>query len=245
LDAQPEVFMEPGSLVTDDGTVLPPDPAEQQLRALYAVPPTTTMRLSMIQGADRGAVGLDGTSRSLNGPEDLRILRVARSWADVVIVGANTARTEGYGDIRLSPELQAARVASGLSPLPDLAIVTRNGRVPEGLDPERTWLISNEWGRAKDLDGPLARRVLIAGKREVDLGRAFNLLVASGYRRLLCEGGPQLARRFLDLKVVRDFCLTTSPRPAGRSPKVPPVPRYLSLEHRLTGGGFTIERWGL
>lgn len=237
--------MEPGSLVTDDGVVLPPEPAESVLRPMYEVPATTTLRLSMIQAADRMAVGLDGTSRSLNGPEDLRILRVTRSWADVVVVGAQTARTEGYEDIRLGQELQAARVAAGLTPLPDLAIITRNGRVPEGLDPQRTWLITNEWGRARDLEGPLADRVLVAGRKEVDFGRAFNLLVTAGYRRLLCEGGPQVARGFLDLGVVREFCLTTSPRPSSRGPKVPPVPKHLSLLHTLTGGGFTIERWGV
>jgi hypothetical protein len=88
--------MERGSLLTEDGVLLPPDPSEAVLRALYEIEERPSVRLSMIQAPDHGAVGVDGKSGTLNGPEDLRILRVTRSWADVVIVGAQTARVEGY-----------------------------------------------------------------------------------------------------------------------------------------------------
>ena len=237
--------MEPGSLVTEDGLVLPPDPAETALRPLYEVDDGYGMRLSMIQAADRMAVGLDGTSRTLNGPEDLRILRVTRSWADIVIVGAQTARSEGYGPIRLGPELISARVASGLDPLPDLAIVTRNGKLPPGLDPERTWIFTTEWGRAVTIEGPLRERVITRGATTFDVPAMIAFLRVAGYRRLLCEGGAALARMALAQAAVTDFCLTTSPRPSSRGPKVPPVPARMVKRHTLTGNGYTMERWEL
>lgn len=236
--------MEPGSLVTEDGEVIPPDPAERRLRELYARDDSMRIRLSMIQATDRMAVGLDGTSRTLNGPEDLRILRVTRSLADVVIVGAQTVRTEGYGDIRLGPELTAAREAAGKERLPDLAIVTRNGRgLPQDLDPDRTWIFTTEWGRAVNMTGPLARRVLTVGRNAIEVPKIIAHLCNMGHRQLLSEGGPALARILLASHLVNDFCLTTSPRPSSRGPKVPPVPPRMYKLHTLTGNGYTMQRF--
>lgn len=236
--------MEPGSLITEDGEVIAPDPAERRLRELYGRPESMGIRLSMIQAADRMAVGLDGTARTLNGPEDLRILRVTRSLADVVIVGAQTVRVENYGDIRLGPELVAAREASGQHRLPDLAIITRNGRnLPQDLDPSRTWIFTTEWGRAVNIQGPLAKRVFTVGRNEIDVARIVGYLWTAGHRQLLCEGGPAVARLVLGAHLVNDFCLTTSPRPSSRGPKVPVVPPRMERTHRLSGGGFVMERW--
>ncbi|MES1170935.1 MAG: dihydrofolate reductase family protein [Actinomycetota bacterium] len=235
--------MEPGSLVLEDGTVLPPDPAETVLRPLYSIEERSSVRLSMIQASDRMAVGLDGTSRSLNGPEDHRILRVARSWADVVIVGAQTARVEGYGDIPMGPDFTEARLHDGMLWPPDLAIVTRNGRVPEGLDPLRTWIFTTEWGRAVNMKGPLAKRVIPVGKNEIDVFKIIGFLRMGGHRRILCEGGPALARLFLAQHAVSDYCLTTSPKPSSRGPKVPPVPERMQRAHALSGNGYVMERW--
>jgi len=235
--------MEPGSLVTEDGRVLLPDPAERELRPLYAIDDRSGIRLSMIQSTDRGAVGLDGTSRTLNGPEDLRILKVTRSWADVVIVGAQTARVEDYKDIRIGPELASARSTDGFLWSPDLAIVTRNGRIPEGLDPLRTWIFTTEWGRAVSMEGPFRTRVFTVGRNEIEIPRILGLLRLAGHRRLLCEGGPALARLCLASALVSDFCLTTSPKPSSKGPKVPPVPERMTLRHTLHGNGFVMQRW--
>lgn len=235
--------MEPGSLVTEDGVVLPPRPSEAELRPLYEIGDRPSVRLSMIQAPDHGAVGIDGKSGTLNGPEDLRVLKVTRSWADVVIIGARTARIEGYGNIRLGPELTAAREASGFSRLPDLALITRSGRVPDGLDPTRTWIFTTEAGHAAVMGGPLASRVFTVGTEAVDATAIVATLWDAGRRRMLCEGGPAVAEMFIDANLVSDFCLTTSPHPSGPGPVVPPVPASLRRELVLTGNGYTMERW--
>ncbi|MGC4174113.1 dihydrofolate reductase family protein [Demequina sp.] len=235
--------MEPGSLVAPDGSVLTPERAETALRALYAVP-TPWVRVSMIQSVDGRAAGADGSSRSLNGEEDLRILRVARSWADVVLVGAETARAEEYGDVRLRPEFVRARAGVFRRPLPDLAIVTRSGDVPEDLDPERTWLVTCEDAPAAELAEEWGDRVIVAGDRDVDPSLMLSGLARRGLTRVLCEGGPQLASLLLDADAVDDYCLTTSPARGGAdAPAVPPVPAGWALAHTLAGNDFRMERW--
>ncbi|MDH6533026.1 hypothetical protein M2119_001263 [Aurantimicrobium minutum] len=71
------------------------DKSDQALRDIYAWPDTQTFRLNLLATPD-GIVGPDGTSHSLTNPEDRRILRAIRAEADVVIVGAESVRTEGW-----------------------------------------------------------------------------------------------------------------------------------------------------
>jgi riboflavin biosynthesis pyrimidine reductase len=233
-----EEGMEPGTLVLEDGTVLPPDPAESVLRELYALDEDLSVRLSMIRAGDGSAVGPDGTSRSLNGPEDLRILRVTRSWADVVIVGGRTALAEAYRDIRLGAALTEARVADGYLWPPHIAIVSRSGDIPEGLDPQTTLVLTTA-------DAPAASHPLavIVGDAEPQGALVVERLAARGYSRLLCEGGPNVAALLVGTGLVTDYCLTTSPLPPGDGPQVPAVPEGARLLHSLAGAGYVMERW--
>jgi len=64
--------MEPGSLVTEDGEIIAPDPAERRLRELYRRSATKAMRVSMIRAADGSAVGRDGTARRCSEPATSR-----------------------------------------------------------------------------------------------------------------------------------------------------------------------------
>src|SRR5680860_1163984 len=110
-----------------------PEPGHlDPLGLVYAHHPGV-LRLGMIASADGRASGPDGSSRSLNGPADHRILRLLRAQADVVLVGGATARNEHYTDVPLPAEAAAG---------PDLAIVSHNGAIPDGLDPQRTWLVT-------------------------------------------------------------------------------------------------------
>jgi riboflavin biosynthesis pyrimidine reductase len=93
------------------------------------------------------------------------------------------------------------------------------------------------------MDGPLASRVFTVGADEVDAAAIVATLWDAGRRRMLCEGGPAVARMFIDSNRVSDFCLTTSPHPAGAGPRVPPVPASLHREFVLAGSGYTMERW--
>lgn len=231
-------------MTVPEGATIAADSGEPKLRRLYAHP-TGVVRLGMIASADKKASGPDGSSRSLNGPEDLRILRTLRSVADVVLVGANTARSESYTDIRLPGALADARDNLGQPGAPDLAIVTYSGDIPEGLDPDRTWIVTTEDSpAARGAHGSWKSRVITAGKSSLDPQYIVDGLSHRGLKAVLCEGGPALAQLMLARGVVHEYCLTHSPRAGGDdSPLVPPVPADMALRHRLDGGGFVMERW--
>jgi len=229
---------------TDTGAVIAPDPAETELRRLYHQWPSS-VRLGLIRSSDGKAAGPDGSSRSLNGPEDLRILLTLRSWADVVVVGARTARRERYGDITLSRELQLARSAHNDHELPALAIVTGSGTLPPNLNPETTWIITTAAAPAMTrMSAQWRSRLIIAGGDQLSPRTAMQQLEALGMSRVLCEGGPELANALLSRRVITDYCLTLSPLEGGpNAPAIPDVPDGFRREHRLEGGGFAMERW--
>lgn len=217
----------------------PPEPGESALRDLYAHA-AGTVRVGMIAAADGSATGADGTSRSLNGPADLRILLVLRSLADVVLVGAQTARTESYRDITLPRDLAEARAARGMPPVPALAVVTHTGELPPGLSPERTWLITTSQSPAARLGGAWASRILLAGDDRWNPQATIAGLHERGLHRVLCEGGPRVAGQCAAAGLVDDWCLTTSPRQGAGAP----VPTFDGvLSHRLHSDGFRMERW--
>ena len=79
----------------------------------------------MVGGLDRSsAVG--GRVSELSDPPDQQLFLRMRSFADVVMVGAQTVGQEGYGPVRLTETQLAARRRSGKRPNPVLAVVTRS-----------------------------------------------------------------------------------------------------------------------
>jgi riboflavin biosynthesis pyrimidine reductase len=66
------------------------------------------VRVNMISSLD-GAIAVRGRSGTLGGPPDRRLFMVLRSLADVIVVGAGTMRTEGYGPAHLDDGLRASR----------------------------------------------------------------------------------------------------------------------------------------
>jgi riboflavin biosynthesis pyrimidine reductase len=219
------------------------DGLDVELAALYPHEPGV-VRLNLIS-ADGAAAGPDGSSRSINGPDDLRVLRVVRRAADVVLVGARTARAEWYTDIPMRPAAQELRIAAGLSPRPHLAIVTHTGELPEGLDPATTWILTSAHSpAARTASGPWAERVVVAGEQEWDPELTVEALAARGLTRIVCEGGPQIAGRLLEADLVDEYCLTRSPLMGGDyAPRVPEPSRRLHLAHRIEADGFAMERW--
>ncbi len=212
-----------------------PEPGHlDPLGLVYAHPPGV-MRLGMITSADGRVAGPDGSSRSLNGPADHRILRLLRAQADIVLVGGATARNEHYTDIPLPAE-----AATG----PDLAIVSHDGAIPAGLDPQRTWVVTTSQAPAA-LDSPVpADRVIIAGDDALDSHALTAAFAARGLSKILCEGGPTLASWLLAANAVDDICLTRSAvSSGGNQPALPRIPTCFALTRRLEGGAFTMERW--
>jgi riboflavin biosynthesis pyrimidine reductase len=74
-------------------------PQTDDLHELYAVPADRPggpwLRANMVSSVDGAAAGDSGKSGSLNNAADKRVFDHLRSVADVIVVGAGTARAEG------------------------------------------------------------------------------------------------------------------------------------------------------
>src|SRR5690554_3365426 len=76
-------------------------------------PRTPWLRVNMISSLDGEITDSEGRAGGLAGPGDRAAFRAQRAQADAILVGAGTARTEGYGPHRLHPSVAARRRADG------------------------------------------------------------------------------------------------------------------------------------
>lgn len=242
------------------GATLAPEPGEPALHALYAHPEPrpgrpTAVRANMIATLDGSAQGPDGRSRSINGPADWRVFRVMRAVADVVLVGAGTARAEGYTPLTVPADLREARTARGQAPGLELAVVTVSGDLPPGLrgtDRPPHVVVPQACPRIDALRAEVgADRVVVAGAATVDLPRALAALAARGLTRVLAEGGPRLLTDLVQAELVDELCLTSSPvlvgGPGLRAVQGPDwvTPQPARATHLLHHAGMLLGRWRL
>lgn len=228
---------------------------DDELAQLYAHRPGR-VRANFVATVDGAATGLDGRSGTINDEADLRVFETLRALADVVLVGAGTARTEGYGALDVPARFAATRDRLGLARDLELAVVTRSGILSERLlGAERLPLVithaaCHHLGELRERLG--ADRVLVHGSDEVDLGAAIADLGSRSLTRVLTEGGPHLFAHLLRAGLVDELCLTTSPMLVGGHPPrivaasewYAPPPRA-HLEHVLAEGSTIFARWAL
>jgi riboflavin biosynthesis pyrimidine reductase len=194
-----------------------------ELAELYAYPRLPWLRANMVASAD-GAAALRGRSGGLSGEADRQVFTILRSLADVIIVGAQTARTEQYRPAR--PEDIRAELRAGRPATPPIAVISRR----LDLDPQaRLFTAAPPQARTIVITTGLARRdrraelekhadVIVAGAERVDLSAALAALAARGHRRMLAEGGPHLLGDLVRAKLLDELCLTISPLIAGPGP---------------------------
>ncbi|MYX24077.1 dihydrofolate reductase family protein, partial [Streptomyces sp. SID8380] len=98
-----------------------------ELAALYAypepLPEAGVLRANMVTTLD-GAAFHDGRSQGISGPGDMRVFGVLRALADVVVVGAGTARGERYRPAKAREAFAAARAERGQAPAAAIAVVS-------------------------------------------------------------------------------------------------------------------------
>ena len=209
------------------------------------------VRANMVSSLDGSAVK-DGRSQQLGGDADKAVFDVLRGLADVVLVGAGTARAEGYRGLRAKQPYAEVRAALRQLPSPVLALVSRR----LDLDPasqlftgeERTVVITHQHstaaGRARLAE---VADVIVAGDDQVDLGAALDALTDRGLSRALCEGGPSLLGDLAAAGRLDELCLTLSPQLVGgdgsRIVKGPDLDDQLSLAVLLEQDGVLLSRW--
>ncbi|ANN16732.1 hypothetical protein SD37_14405 [Amycolatopsis orientalis] len=234
----------------------PADPvSDADLERLYGYPEDLTrpwVQVNFVSSAD-GAAAVDELSEGLSHPADKRVFLLGRLLSDVILVGAGTARAEGYRGARISAERAARRVSLGLSEVPPIAVVTRSG----DLDPAGPLftdtkvppiVITTEKAPRAALERAGAE-VILAGTDDVDLGTALELLGKRGLYRVDCEGGPTLFGDLIAADLVDQLCLTVAPLLAGAGARriahgrPAPEPRRMDLASVLSEDGFTMLRY--
>jgi riboflavin biosynthesis pyrimidine reductase len=203
------------------------------LGALYAPPTTPWLRVNMVSTVDGAATGADGRSGSINNEADGLVFHLLRELADVIVVGAGTARAEGY------------RPAGK-----PIALVSRSGEVPASLGTASNGMVlmvttETAAGSARERLG--AENVLALGRDLVELAMLKPALAERGLTNLLCEGGPHLLTTLLAAGAVDELCSTTVPRLVGglhrRITEGPGLDAPMELMLLLEDHGTLIARW--
>lgn len=176
----------------------------------------------MVAGLD-GTAAVNGRVGALSTTPDQALFRRMRQIADIVLVGAETVRREGYGPVRLTEEAQSERVRRGQSPTPPLAVVSRS--------------LTFDWTAKAFADAPADARthlitcaaadpqrraeaeefatVIVAGEDRVEPAAAMRALAELGRRVVLCEGGPTWLGELVAADRLDELCLSISPFMGG------------------------------
>lgn len=228
-----------------------PDPAEYLSDDdLVASIDHEAVRVNFVSSID-GAATHGGVSGGLSGSADQRFFELLRRLADVVVVGAGTVRTEGYGAMRVSDPSVAWRVAHARGEHPGFAIVTASLDLDPASEiftraPVRPIILTTERATGRARFDEVAD-VVVAGRSRVDAAKAVAVLRARGLRRVLCEGGPTLFGSFLAADAVDELCVTVSARlEAGDSRRIAngdSAPREMSLASVLRSGDDLLLRY--
>ncbi|MEU6854305.1 pyrimidine reductase family protein [Actinacidiphila alni] len=229
------------------------------LAEVYAYPERAAgpyLRANMVSSLD-GAARYDGRSAPLSSEADMRIFGVLRALADVVLVGAETVRQEGYRPAKARAAFAARRAADGQPPAPAIAVISRrldlDFTAPLFTEPATPTLVLT--GAATPEDRIAAARaagaqVVIAGDGDgVDPVRTVRELAALGHARLLHEGGPRILAQFAAADALDELCLTVAPVIGGgdaprimNGPGVPGPARFVPRSV-LEEDGFLFTRY--
>lgn len=210
---------------------------------------------NMVGGLD-GSAAVGGRVGSLSTAPDAALFTAMRTLADVVLVGAETIRREGYGPLTLPAPLAEKRLAEGRPAAPRLAVVSRSlnldwaGRafVDPALDGRAVVVTCasadpDRLAQARDVAD-----VIVAGEERVEPSKALTALAERGHQVVLTEGGPTWLGELVATGHLDELCLTISPLMGGdplpvsvASPGAPVV--GMTLRHVLREGDTLFLRY--
>ena len=202
---------------------------------LYAYPDTDRpwLRTNFVSTVDGAAHDDSGVTASLGGDADHEVFQLLRRLADVVMVGAGTARIEKY------------RTSST-----PLALVSRRLDIPDELVGPDLIVITMTDAPADRIASLRAAGVdvMAHGEIEIDWTAVLAELDARGWRHVLCEGGPTLHGDLVTQDLVDEVCLTIAPTmTSGDAPRIAhsrhPVTHGMTLAHAVPVGDVLLTRW--
>ena len=176
----------------------------------------------MVAGLD-GTAAVGGRVGSLSTAPDQALFRRMRQIADIVLVGAETVRREGYGSVGLDDDAQEQRRRLGQSATPPIALVSRSlafdwtAKVfADAPDDARTHLITCEAADpGRRAEAEQYAEVIVAGDDRVEPAAAMQALADRGRRVVLCEGGPTWLGELVAADRLDELCLSVAPLMGG------------------------------
>lgn len=235
-------------LLYDESGRPPKTLTEPELERLYdhpVGPHGRWLRTNFVTTLDGSIYGPDGRSGSINTESDHHLFALQRALADVILVGAGTARAEGYRAVDLAPWQRDLRQRIGLAEFPVLAVVTAT----LALDPVIAQPVGGVGGSViiistDDHDDASTEPFRSAGidvwqlgRGAVDLPRVIDRLVERGLPRMLCEGGPQLHHGLLSAGLIDELAITLAPTVVGGE-----APRTVHGDWLSPAPGFRPDR---
>jgi riboflavin biosynthesis pyrimidine reductase len=231
---------EPPTIPVDRrGGLLPPPLAERHPGSLVIdlISDRPTVVADFVSSLD-GVVALSAGSSGAGGGEisgfsaaDRFMMALLRGLADVIVVGAGTARvghrhvwTAAYLEPALAGVFAAWRAEMWLTPQPTTIIVTASGNLDAthaGLNkPDVPVIVATTPAGADRLSRlPLAPNVrveAVGNDDRVPAGAILEVIRGTGARLAVCEGGPHLFGELLRARLVDELFLTVAPQLAGR-----------------------------
>lgn len=219
------------------------------------------VRAVMVSTADGAAKSPKGLSGGISSAADRLVFATIRGLSDVILVGAETVRSEGYGPPRQRPELADRRAAAGQSPAPRVAVMTRSGN----LDPTSSLFTDNPVKPLVFVPGtaPADRLAALAevaevvqvGDSDCEPAAVVEELGRRGLNRVACEGGPSVLGQFMEHRLIDEICLTITPLAFGGTgggdpvsrilagPALADAPRNMRLAHVLESEGTLFLRY--
>jgi riboflavin biosynthesis pyrimidine reductase len=192
----------------------------------------------MVSSADGAITGPDHRSAGVSSDADRYVFAALRRQTDVVLVGAGTARIEGYRPAAVPIALVSARLELDLA-------------APLLAQAQHRTIVYTARSAGEDRIAATSKvaDVVVCGEALVDLATAVDDLRERGLHRVLCEGGPTLLGGVLGNGVLDELCLTISPVLVGGTiPRIiagTPLPGLVGLElaHLLESDGSLFARY--
>ncbi|OIQ70329.1 riboflavin biosynthesis protein RibD [mine drainage metagenome] len=171
---------------------------DADLLSIYAYPTSLAapwIRANMVSSID-GSAAVRGVSKGLTSAADRRLFHLLRSAADVILIGAGTARSEPYANHTHQ-----------------VVVISRSGDLPSnfftGIRP--IVLTTESLTDERRIQLSKVSEVINCGRHDVDFNLVLELFVERGWLKVLCEGGPALLGALNTQGLIDEVALTIAP----------------------------------
>lgn len=225
----------------------------EMVEELFRSPPGTRrpyVACAFISTLD-GRATIGGRTEELGFQMDARVLMRLRTFADAVMIGANTMRVERYDRMLPVQRLREYREQIGLSTDPLTVIVSRSLDLPwdAGLFADGHGEVVIATSSTLSPPATATPIELIRHRDEVDLRALLEHLHRErGVESVSCEGGPTVLHNLVAEGLVDDLFLTLNPVLTGDGERsllhgALPAPVPAELLWALEGEGELFTRW--